>query len=170
MLKEVAASSLGVAQAESLSQTRQVSSEFSRELGLHTSLMSLIAIQLFPESTRSSNNRGANGKKSCGRLHPSSQTTFTMAAVTLESSFSSIRRSFIFGHAGLKVSGYTRARRYTVTIVFFRIIGLEWLRRGSKSDSTDIANDEVITCGKVMIGRVMVVSAGETISWAEVSS
>ena len=57
-----------------------------------------------------------------------------------------------------------------MTIVFFRIIGLEWLRRGSKSDSTDIANDEVITCGKVMIGRVMVVSAGETISWAEVSS
>lgn len=126
--------------------------------------MSLMAIQLFPESTSNSNSRGARGKKSCGRRHPSSQTTFTIAAVTLESSFSSMRRSFIFGHAGLKVSGYTRASRYTVTMVFFRIIGLEWLRRGSKSDSTDIANDEVITCGSVMMGRVMVVSEGETTS------
>lgn len=87
-----------------------------------------------------------------------------MAAVTLESSLSSMRRSFIFGHAGLKVSGYTSASRYTVTIVFFLIMGLEWLRRGSKSDSTDIANEDVITCGRVMIGRVIVVSEGETMS------
>jgi hypothetical protein len=70
-----------------------------------TSLMSLIAIQLFPLSTRSSNSLGARGKKSWGLRQPNSQTTFTIAAVTLGCSFSSINRSFIFGHAGFRVSG-----------------------------------------------------------------
>ena len=122
-------------------------------------MINLIAIQLFPLSTRSSKSRGASGKKSCGLLHPSSHTTLTIAAVTLGSSPSSISLSFIFGHAGRKVSGYTSANLYNVTIVFLRIVGWEWLNRGRRSDRTERASEGVMTCGSVMIGSAMVVGA-----------
>lgn len=110
----------------------------------HTSLINFIAIQLFPPSTRSSNNRGASGRKSLGLLQPSSQTTLMMAAVTLGSSSRSMRRSLIFGHAARSVSGYTSARRYSVTIVFFRIAGFECVSRGNKSVKVDRARDGVM--------------------------
>jgi len=73
--------------------------------GFPTSLINFIAIQLLPPSTRSSNNRGAKGRKSFGLRHPSSQTTLTIAAVTLGSSLLSIRRSLILGQAARSVSG-----------------------------------------------------------------
>jgi len=102
-----------------------------------TSLISLIAIQLFPLSTRSSNSRGARGKKSCGLRQPNSHTTLTIAAVTLGS-------SFILGHAGLRVSGYTNANRYKVTIVFLRTPGWECVNRGRRSERTERARDGVM--------------------------
>lgn len=77
----------------------------SRGVKVANSLIILIAIQLFPPWTRRSNSLGARGKKSWGLLQPSSQTTLTMAAVTLGSSSSSNSRSLIRGHAGRKVSG-----------------------------------------------------------------
>ena len=111
---------------------------------LLTSFISLIAIQLFPLSTRSSNSRGARGKKSCGLRQPNSHTTLTIAAVTLGSSPSSINRSFILGHAGLRVSGYTNASRYKVTIVFLRTPGWECVNRGRRSERTERARDGVM--------------------------
>lgn len=44
-----------------------------------------------------------------------------------------------------------------MTIVFFRTAGCECVNRGRRSESTDMANEGVITCGSVMIGRDMVV-------------
>lgn len=107
--------------------------------------MILMAIQLFEPCTNKSNKRGARGRKSCGLRHPSSQTTLMIAAVTLESSFSSSSRSLIFGQAGRRVSGYTKANRYNVTIVFFRIAGEEWFKRGRRSVSKELAMDGLIT-------------------------
>lgn len=124
-----------------------------------TNLINFIAIQLLPPSTSSSNSRGAKGRKSCGRLHPSSQTTLTMAAVTLGSSLLSISLSLILGQAARSVSGYTRAILYSVTIVFLRMTGWEWLSRGSKSASTESARDGVMMCGRAEMGRDMMVGA-----------
>jgi len=124
-----------------------------------------MAIQLFPLSTRSSKSRGASGKKSCGLLHPNSHTTLTIAAVTLGSSPSSISLSFIFGHAGLRVSGYTRANLYKVTMVFLRIAGCEWLNLGRRSERTESASEGVMTCGRVMIGSAIVVGAVDVKSY-----
>ena len=76
-----------------------------------TSLMILIAIQLLPPSTNKSKSLGARGRKSRGLLQPSSQMTLITAAVTLESSSSSINISLILGHAGRSVSGYINASR-----------------------------------------------------------
>ena len=135
-----------------------------------TSLISLIAIQLFPLSTRSSNSRGARGKKSCGLRQPNSHTTLTIAAVTLGSSPSSISRSFILGHAGLRVSGYTNANRYKVTIVFLRTPGWECVNRGRRSERTERARDGVIMWGSVMMGRDIVVTAVEVKSWGLLSA
>ena len=118
--------------------------------------MILMAIQLFPPSTNKVNSLGARGKKSRGRRQPSSQTTLITAAVTLESSSVSINMSLIFGHAGLSVSGCTKARRYSATVVFLRMLGLECDKRGIKSVSNDSARDEVITCGRVISGSEMV--------------
>lgn len=112
-----------------------------------------MAIQLLPPSTRSSKSLGARGRKSLGRLHPSSQTTLTIAAVTLGSSSGDIRRSLILGHAALRVSGYTSASLYSVTIVFFRMDGLLEVSRGKRSDSVERASEGVIKCGKAAIGR-----------------
>jgi hypothetical protein len=109
-----------------------------------TSLINFIAIQLLPPSTRSSKSLGARGKKSCGLLQPSSQTTLTMAAVTLGSSSCAIRRSLILGHAALRVSGYTRASLYKVTIVFFRIEGFVCVSRGKRSARVESASDGVM--------------------------
>lgn len=109
-----------------------------------TSLINFIAIQLLPPSTRSSKSLGARGKKSWGRLQPSSQTTLTMAAVTLGSSSCAIRRSLIFGHAALKVSGYTSASLYKVTIVFFRMEGFVCVSRGRRSARVESAKDGVM--------------------------
>lgn len=121
-----------------------------------TNLMILIAIQLFCLSTKSSNRRGASGKKSRGLRHPSSHVTFIIAAVTLGSSWSSMSISLIFGQDGRKTLGYDRARRYNVTTVFLRMFGLEWLRRGSKSAIRDMAREVVTTCGSVIKGREIV--------------
>lgn len=111
----------------------------------HTSLMILMAIQLFEPCTNKSKSRGARGRKSCGLRHPSSQTTLMIAAVTLESSSSSSNRSLIFGQAGRSVSGYTKAKRYKVTMVFFRMAGEEWLRRGKRSVSRELAMEGLTT-------------------------
>lgn len=116
-----------------------------KNFGVPTSLINLMAIQLLPPSTSSSNSRGASGRKSLGRLHPSSHTTLTMAAVTLGSSSGDIRRSLICGHAALSVSGYTRANLYKVTIVFFRIEGLLEVSRGKRSDSVESAREGFMT-------------------------
>ena len=124
-----------------------------------------MAIQLFPLSTRSSNNLGASGRKSWGRRQPSSHTTLTIAAVTLGSSPSSINRSLILGQAGRRVSGYTKANLYSVTIVFLRTVGCECVSRGRRSDRTDNASEGVIICGSVMIGRDIVVTAVEVRSY-----
>lgn len=125
-------------------QTYSVSQNSKAYVQVLTSFINLIAIQLFPLSTKSSNNRGARGRKSCGRRHPNSQTTLTMAAVTLGSSPSSINLSLILGHAGLRVSGYTKASLYKVTIVFFRTVGFECVKRGRRSERTERAREEVI--------------------------
>ena len=77
----------------------------SSGVSVANNLMILMAIQLLLPSTSRSNRRGANGRKSCGLRQPSSHTTLTTAAVTLGSSDSSCKRSLIFGHAGLNVSG-----------------------------------------------------------------
>ena len=86
------------------------------------------------------------------------------AAVTLESSVSSISLSLIFGQDGRKVSGWESASRYSVTIVFLRTLALEWLNRGNKSGSMDIANDGVIMWGIVMRGKEIVGMETEEIS------
>lgn len=130
-------------------------------LGTPTSLINLMAIQLLPPSTNSSNRRGASGRKSLGRLHPSSHTTLTMAAVTLGSSSGAIRRSLICGHAALSVSGYTKANLYNVTIVFFRIEGLLDVSRGKRSESVDRARDGLMTWGSTVMGSIIVVADGE---------
>ena len=96
-----------------------------------------------------------------GLRHPNSQTTLTIAAVTLGSSPSSINRSFILGHAGRSVSGYTNANLYNVTIVFFRIVACECVNRGSRSERTERAREGVIICGKVMIGSDILVGEGD---------
>lgn len=126
-----------------------------------TSLIILMAIQLLPPSTKRSNKRGASGRKSCGRLHPSSHTTLTTAAVTLGSSLSSSRRSLILGQAGRSVSGYTKAKRYNVTMVFLRTRGCEWPSLGSKSDRRELAMDGLITCGIAIKGKDIVGICGE---------
>ena len=118
-----------------------------------TSLMSLMAIQLLPPSTKSSKSRGAKGRKSFGLRQPSSHTTLTIAAVTLGSSSGSISRSLILGHAARRASGYTKARRYSVTSVFLRIFEWLWLNRGSRSCRVDRANEGVMTWGRVAMGR-----------------
>lgn len=132
---------------------------------IHTSFMSLMAIQLLPPSTSRSNNRGARGRKSCGRRHPNSHTTFTIAAVTLGSSLGSIRRSLIFGHAALRASGYTSAKRYRVTNVFFLM--LDWLcpKRGRRSARVESAKDGVMTCGSVAMGRDMTIGVDDPRSY-----
>jgi len=123
--------------------------------------MILIATQLLPPLTSNSNNLGAKGRKSCGRRHDSSQITFTMADVTLGSSFSSSKRSFIFGQAGLNVSGYTKANLYKVTIVFFRMAGLECVKRGSRSPSKELAMEGFMTWGIAVKASVMVLGAAD---------
>ncbi len=50
-------------------------------------------------------------------------------------------------------------------MVFFRIAGLECVKRGRRSESTDKAREEVMICGNVIIGRVIVVSDAETRSY-----
>lgn len=130
-----------------------------------TSLINLIAIQLFPPSTSNSNSRGASGKKSCGLRHPSSQITFTMAAVTLGSSLSSCNLSLIFGQAGLKVSGYTNANRYSVTTVFFRIAACECVKRGNMSESTELAMLGLMTCGIATSGSEITAGVGLEMSF-----
>ena len=131
--------------------------------------MILIAIQLLPPSTKRSNRRGASGKKSFGRLQPSSHTTLITAAVTLESSSSFMRRSLIFGHAGRSVSGYTNASLYRATTVFLRITGLECDNLGSRSERRDNAREEVMTWGNVTRGKEMVGGRGELISWRPIN-
>ncbi len=132
--------------------------------------MILMAIQLFPPSTSRLNNRGASGRKSCGLLHPSSHTTLTVAAVTLASSCSSIKRSLILGHAVRSVSGYTKAKRYSVTIVFFRIAAWECVKRGSRSSVRDIASAGLITCGSVTKGSDKVAGKDDVRSYSAVSA
>ena len=73
--------------------------------------------------------------------------------------------SFIFGHAGLRVSGYTNARRYSVTIVFLRMLGLECDKRGIKSVNNESARDEVITCGSAISGSEIVGIEEEEMSY-----
>lgn len=126
--------------------------------------MILIAIQLLPPSTKRVNSRGAKGRKSRGLRQPSSHTTLMTAAVTLGSSSVSISMSLIFGHAGRSVSGYASARRYSVTIVFFRTLGFEWVRRGMRSINNDSARDVVMMCGSVTSGREIVGMDGEVMS------
>ena len=50
-------------------------------------------------------------------------------------------------------------------MVFFRIAGCVWVRRGRRSGRTDKARDGVMTCGRVMIGRGMTVVDAETRSF-----
>lgn len=111
---------------------------------MQTSFIILMAIQLLPPSTNKSKSLGAKAKKSRGFLQPSSHTTLTIAAVTLESCSSSMRRSLIFGHADRNVSGYTKAKRYRVAIVFFLMLGLECDIRGRRSDKRETAREEVM--------------------------
>ena len=47
-------------------------------------------------------------------------------------------------------------------MVFFRIAGLECVKRGRRSDRTDKAREEVMMCGNVTIGRDIVVREAET--------
>ena len=42
-------------------------------------------------------------------------------------------------------------------MVFFRIAEWECVKRGSRSERTDNASEDVIKCGSVMMGRDMVV-------------
>lgn len=44
-------------------------------------------------------------------------------------------------------------------MVFLRIAGMEWLRRGNKSARTESASEEVIMWGSATIGREMVVGS-----------
>ena len=146
-------------------QTTFVSYSMAYSLMVLTSLINLIAIQLSPLSTRSSNNLGAKLRKSCGLLQPNSHTTLTIAAVTLGFSRSSINRSLILGYATLRVSGYTKASLYKVTIVFLRTAGLECVIRGRRSESTERASEGVMICGRVIIGRDIVVIEVEVKSY-----
>lgn len=68
-----------------------------------------------------------------------------MAAVTLGSSSGAIKRSLICGHAALRVSGYTKANLYKVTIVFFRIEGLLEVSRGKRSERVESAREGLMT-------------------------
>ena len=129
-----------------------------------TSFIIFIAIQLLPPFTSRSNNRGTRGRKSFGRRQPSSHTTLIAAAVTLESSSSFIRTSLIFGQVGRRVSGYTSAKRYKVTNVFLRMLGLECIKRGNRSPRSAMANDGVIMCGSVTNGRDIVAIEADEIS------
>jgi hypothetical protein len=43
--------------------------------------------------------------------------------------------------------------------------GLECVKRGSKSERTDMAREEVMTCGRVIMGRDIVINEGETKSY-----
>jgi hypothetical protein len=47
-------------------------------------------------------------------------------------------------------------------MVFFRMAGLECVRRGSRSESTDMAREEVMMCGSVIMGRDIVVNEADT--------
>ena len=152
--------SSGVKVANCLSQRCHATQTYS-----HTSLISLIAIQLLLPSTNRSNSLGASGRKSWGLLHPSSQTTLTMAAVTVGSSLSSCSLSLILGQAGRKLSGYTNASLYSVTTVFFLMAGCECVNRGSRSDSTEFAILGLITCGIATSGRLMTVGVGLEMSF-----
>jgi hypothetical protein len=49
-----------------------------------------------------------------------------------------------------------------VTIVFFRIVGLECVKRGRRSERTDKAREGVMIWGSVAIGRDIVVNEVET--------
>ena len=113
-------------------------------LDARTSLMILMAIQLLPPSTSNSKSLGAKARKSLGLLQPNSQTTFTTAAVTLESSSSSMRRPFIFGQADRKVSGCTKASLYRAATVFFRMFGFECDSLGKRSDNRASAKEPVM--------------------------
>ena len=109
-----------------------------------TSLIILMAIQLLPPSTSKSNSLGAKVRKSFGLLQPNSQTTFTTAAVTLESSPSSMRISLILGQADRKVSGYTNASLKRAATVFFRMFGFECDNLGKRSDRRESAKEDVM--------------------------
>jgi hypothetical protein len=50
-------------------------------------------------------------------------------------------------------------------MVFFLIAGWEWLSRGRRSDSVDRAKEGLMRCGRVMIGRDIVVTDVELKSW-----
>ena len=130
----------------------------------HTSLIILIAIQLLPPSTSNSKSLGAKSRKSLGLLQPSSQTTLTTAAVTLDSSSSSIRRSFIFGQADRKESGYTNASLYRAATVFFRTFGFECDNLGRRSDRRERAKEDVMMWGKVTNGKDIVGAREEDMS------
>lgn len=109
-----------------------------------TSLIILIAIQLLPPFTSKSKSLGAKARKSFGLLQTNSQTTLTTAAVTLGSSTSSIRISFIFGQADRRVSGYTNASLYRAATVFFRMFGFECDKRGKRSERRELAREDVM--------------------------
>ena len=110
----------------------------------HTSLIILMAIQLLPPSTSKSKSLGAKTRKSLGLLQPNSQTTLTTAAVTLESSSSSMSRSLIFGQADRKVSGCTNASLYRAATVFFRMFGFECDSLGKRSVRRESAKEDVM--------------------------
>ena len=109
-----------------------------------TSLIILMAIQLLPPSTSKSKSLGAKARKSFGLLQPNSHTTLTTAAVTLESSSSSMSISFIFGQADRNVPGYTNASLYRAATVFFRMFGLECDNLGKRSDRRESAKEDVM--------------------------
>lgn len=54
-------------------------------------------------------------------------------------------------------------------MVFFLIVGFEWVKRGSKSDSVLCAKEGVIICGSVMIGRDMPVGEVEVRSCTDLA-
>ena len=109
-----------------------------------TSLMILMAIQLLPPLTSKSKSLGAKARKSFGLLQTNSQTTLTTAAVTLGSSSSSIRISFILGQADRRVSGYTNASLYRAATVFFRIFGFGCDNLGKRSERRELAREDVM--------------------------
>lgn len=54
-------------------------------------------------------------------------------------------------------------------MVFFLMAGCEWVNLGKRSESTDIAREGVMTCGSVMMGRVIVVTAVDVKSYGAIS-